>query len=110
MEGYIQDILGNLIMFFGMWTAAFRMPKRSLFWVRLAGCFAVFCGIRYLVFQQGIPLIHGNYVDYVRMAAFSLIIAMPSASSVSADGEVLPSMRRQQIHASKRPSLRRCTT
>ena len=76
MEGYIQDILGNLIMFFGMWTAAFRMPKRSLFWVRLAGCFAVFCGIRYLVFQQGIPLIHGDYVDYVRMAAFSLIIAM----------------------------------
>ncbi len=57
MRNVIQDILVNISLFSAAWIIGRRLPRRKLFWLRTAVCFAVFCVLRQLFFNGLVPLL-----------------------------------------------------
>lgn len=69
-------------MFLGAGIIAWKTPKRKLFWLRAAGCFAVFCVLRWLYFSVLSQLIPFEVRYYINMIGFAVLLLLLSTAVV----------------------------
>ena len=82
MEGLHQDLIGNLIMFAGLYISARKTPRRALFWLRLPLALALFSVIRYLVFTYTMPAFPRESGLAPLMIAFTAFIPLLAAGAL----------------------------
>lgn len=76
MTGLHQDLIGNLVMFAGLWISARKTPRRMLFWLRIALGFALFSLFRHAYITYLNPLFSGEAFRYPSMIFFTSFIPL----------------------------------
>ena len=79
MTGLHQDLIGNLVMFAGLWISARKTPRRMLFWLRIALGFAPSIG----------PTVGGGLDFAFGWRSFFLVLLVISALMLAAVAIVL---------------------
>ncbi len=80
MRSVIQDILVNISLFSAAWIIGRRLPRRKLFWLRTAVCFAVFCVLRQLFFNGLVPLLDPTYKILWSTCGYAGLLGMTTVS------------------------------
>ncbi len=81
MKGIVQDLIGNLVMFAGLYISARRTPRRKGFWLRFLAGFILFSVLRHLAFSLA-GNIPWEIREYPVMAIFTAFIPALAAMAL----------------------------